>query len=84
MFGYHPPTKSTKLSERCCDGLPPQYWTCGGDETEAPEPYLLKVLGDHTPVIMCETHRANSQVDADEALIQHNDIRFPRYTEGQK
>lgn len=80
-FGNQP-VKTTDPKERCCDGSPPNYFTCSGIETTAPEPYLLKVLGDHTPHIMCQTHRTNSQRDADEALIVHNDIKFPRHNRG--
>lgn len=65
--------------ERCVDGVHTNYATCQGPETLAPEPYLLKVVGDKTPVIMCEAHRADSQRDADDSLIAHEDIKFPRY-----
>lgn len=84
MWGYRPsitvPTNQiTDPVERCCDGTSPLFLTCQGRETSAPEPYLSKVLGDNRNVIMCETHRANSQRDADESTIKHNDIKFPRY-----
>lgn len=67
---------------KCCDGIPPTFSTCSGAETLAPEPYLLKVLGDKQSVYMCEVHRANSQRDADESTIEHNDIKFPRHNGG--
>lgn len=83
MWGYRatPVMVPGDPTLRCCDGIPPQFLTCQGKETRDPEPYLLKVLGDSKPVIMCEAHRADSQRDADEALINHSDIKFPRYKE---
>ena len=67
--------------ERCVDGLPPDYWTCEGEVTLSYEPYLHKVFGDNHEVLMCELHRYESQRDADESILNRQNVKMPRYGE---